>query len=109
MEAHIPRETLENLNTFEKIMEELSVLWKINRYDIDILEHLLQKIGMLERFIPDLEKYKDTVKYDDLPASSEREVTTIIASLHNLLQSRFPCSNVPSKILLQDDIFIKKV
>ena len=86
MEAHIPRDTLESLNTFEKIIDELSVLWKINRVDLDLLEYLLQRIGLLERFTPDLEKYKSTVGYGDLPATSEREVTTIISSLHNLLQ-----------------------
>ena len=86
LEGHIPRDTLENLNTLEKIIDELSVLWKINRVDLDILENLLQKIGLLERFTLDLEKYKNTVRYDDLSASSEREVTTIISSLHNLLQ-----------------------
>jgi len=86
MEAHIPRDTLENLKTFEKIIDELSVLWKINRVDLDLLEHLLRRIGLLERFAPELEKFKSTVGYEDLSASSEREVTTIISSLHNLLQ-----------------------
>ena len=86
MGGHVARPLLEQLNTFEKIIEELSVLWKINRVDLDLLEHLLNEIGMLERFTPDIEKYKSTVGYSSLPASSEREVTTIISSLHNLLQ-----------------------
>ncbi|XP_078482494.1 uncharacterized protein LOC104265504 isoform X2 [Ciona intestinalis] len=86
MGAHISRLALEDLNTFEKVIEELSMLWKINRMDLDLLEHLLTKIGMLERFTPDLDKYKNMVGYSELAASTEREVTTIIGSLHNLLQ-----------------------
>ncbi|CAK8695935.1 unnamed protein product [Clavelina lepadiformis] len=94
MGGHVARPLLEQLNTFEKIIEELSVLWKINRVDLDLLEHLLNEIGMLERFTPDIEKYKSTVGYSSLPASSEREVTTIISSLHNLLQGSEESSGI---------------
>lgn len=83
---HIPKASLESFNTFRLIVDELSLLWKINRLDVELLEYLLNKIAMLERFGPDIEKYKSAVGYAELPASSEREVTTIISSLHNILQ-----------------------
>lgn len=98
LEGHIQRNTLDDLSSFDKILDELSILWKINRVDLDLLEHLLRSIGMLERFTPDLEKYKQEVKYDDLPAASEREVTTIISSLHNLLQSKRFCKLLSLRI-----------
>nr|XP_039255827.1 uncharacterized protein LOC120332612 isoform X2 [Styela clava] len=86
MASHVAREVIEDLSSLQSILEELSMLWKINRMDLDLLEHLLQNIGLLEKFASEIAKYKTTVNYDVMPASSERDVTTIIATLHNLLQ-----------------------
>lgn len=51
MASHIPREFLEELSSLQQIVEELSMLWKVNRMDLDLLEHLLNKIGLVERSV----------------------------------------------------------
>lgn len=48
MASHIPRELIEDMADFQSVLDELSLLWKINRMDIDLLEYLLHKIGRYE-------------------------------------------------------------
>lgn len=83
---HIPHDTLDVLTTAGEIFEELLIRWKINRFDLDLLEYLLGKVGEFEKYKQEIESYKVAVDYTDLVVSTEREVTTIISSLHSILQ-----------------------
>ena len=68
--------------------------------DLDLLEKLLDKVKMLATFKDIINKFKEKVQYGNLTTSSEHDITSIISSLHNVLQSKFQiyCLSSFSKI-----------
>lgn len=79
----IERRGLEKMSTFGEMIRELTLRWKISRNDVDLLEQLLGKIDASPR---SLDEFKRATRYDLLTSSSERDVTTLISTLHGALR-----------------------